>query len=48
MVMDLNKMNDASIDSSEIDPHLYQQLIRSLMYLVNIKPDICYAMNVLS
>jgi hypothetical protein len=23
MVMDLKKMNDASIDSSEIDPHLY-------------------------
>jgi hypothetical protein len=23
MVMDLNKMNDASTDSGEIDPHLY-------------------------
>jgi hypothetical protein len=48
MVMDLEKMNDASSDSGEIDPHLYRQLIGSLMYLVNTRPDICYAMNVLS
>jgi hypothetical protein len=48
MVMDLKKMNDASTDSSEIDPHLYRQLIGSLMYLVNTRPDICYAVNVLS
>jgi hypothetical protein len=38
MVMDLKKMNDA--DLGEIDPHLYQQLIGSLMYLVNTGPDI--------
>jgi hypothetical protein len=42
MVMDLKKMNDD--DSDEIDP----QLIGSLMYLVNTRPDICYAVNVLS
>jgi hypothetical protein len=48
MVMDLKKMNDAFTDSDEIDPHLYQQLIGSLMYLVNTRLDICYAMNVLS
>lgn len=35
MVMDLKKMNDASTDLGEIDPHLYRQLIGSLMYLVN-------------
>ena len=46
MVMDLKKMND--VDSCEIVPHLYQQLIGSLMYLVNTKPDICYAVNILS
>jgi hypothetical protein len=46
MVMDLKKMND--VDSGEIDPHLYRQLIGSLMYLVNTGPDICYAVNVLS
>jgi hypothetical protein len=57
MVTDLKKMNEAStnsgeidphLDSGEIDPHLYQKLIGSLMYLVNTKPNICYAMNVLS
>jgi hypothetical protein len=46
MVMDLKKMNDT--DSGDVDPHLYQQLIGSLMYLVNTRPDICYAVNVLS
>ena len=46
MVMDLKKMSD--VDSGEIDPHLYKQLIGSLTYLVNTRPDICYAVNVLS
>jgi hypothetical protein len=44
MVMDLKKMNDAPTDSGGIDP----QLIGLLMYLVNTRPDICYAVNVLS
>jgi hypothetical protein len=48
MVMDLKKMKDASTDSGDIDQHLYRQMIASLMYLVNTKPDICYAVNVLS
>jgi hypothetical protein len=46
MVMDLKKMSDT--DSREGDPQLYRQLIGSLMYLVNTRPDICYAVNVLS
>ena len=48
MVMDLKKMNEVSTDSCEIDPHLYRQLIGSLMYLVNTIPNICYSVNVLS
>jgi hypothetical protein len=46
MVMDLKKLND--VNSCEIDPHLYRQMIGSLMYLINTRPDICYAMNVFS
>jgi hypothetical protein len=42
MVMNLKKKNDD--DSDEIDP----QLIGSLIYLVNTRVDICYAVNVLN
>ena len=35
-------------DSSLVDPTLYRQLIGSLMYLVNTRPDICFAVNTLS
>jgi hypothetical protein len=45
MVMDLTKMSDT--DSVEVDPHLYRQLIGSLMYLVNTRPYIFYAVIVL-
>jgi hypothetical protein len=48
MMMNLKKMNEASSDSDDIDPNVYRQLIGSLMYLVNTRPDICYAMNGLS
>ena len=48
MVMNLKKMNEDSFDSCEIDLHLYKQLIGSLMYLVNTRPDICHAVNALS
>ena len=43
--------NWKKIDSSEDDevgPTLYKQLIGSLMYLVNTRPDIYYAVNTLS
>jgi hypothetical protein len=35
-------------DSDPVDPYLYWQLIGSLMYLVNTRPDICFAINTLS
>ena len=44
----MNKPNETSSDSGEIDPHIYRHMIASLMYLVNIAPDIGYAVNVLS
>jgi hypothetical protein len=41
MVMNLKKLSDTSSDSGKIDPHIYRQLIGSLMYLVNTRPGIC-------
>ena len=35
-------------DSELVDPTLYRQLIGSLMYLVNTRPGICFAVNTLS
>jgi hypothetical protein len=35
-------------DSNLIYSSLYRQLIRSLMYLVNTRPDICFVVNTLS
>ena len=43
--------NWRKIDASGLgifDPTLYRQLIRSLMYLVNTRPDISFAVNSLS
>ena len=31
-----------------VDANVYQQLVGSLMYLVNTRPDICYVVNQLS
>eukprot|EP00253_Pinus_taeda_P001429 PITA_01429 len=37
-----------ALEDKDVDPCLYRQLRGSLMYLVNTKPDICYALNTLS
>jgi hypothetical protein len=46
MITNLRKLN-ASEDEL-VDPTLYRQLIGSLMYLVNTRSDICFAVNTLS
>jgi hypothetical protein len=48
MVTNLKKLSVSSSDSYGIDLTLYRQLVGSLMYLVNTRPNICYAVSTLS
>ena len=44
--MNLKLLSDAS--SNLVDAMMYHQMIGSLMYLTNMRPDICFAMKTLS
>ena len=45
--MELN-LNLLSVSSSEsVDAMMYRQMICSLMYLTNTRPDICFVVNTL-
>jgi hypothetical protein len=46
MMINLKLLSDSSSDL--VDPRMYRQLIGSLMYLVNIRSDICFLVNTLS
>eukprot|EP00253_Pinus_taeda_P032168 PITA_32168 len=46
MINNWKKIDDSG--DREVDPTFYKQLIGSLMYLVNTRPDICFAINTLS
>jgi hypothetical protein len=46
MVTNMKLLSDSS--SYLVDPKMYRELIRSLMYLVNTRPDICFVVNTLS
>ena len=46
MESNLKLLSDAS--SETLDATMYCQMIGSLMYLVNMRPDICFAMKTLS
>ena len=48
MDANLKKPRDSASDSNLIDPTMYRQMIGSLMYLTNTRPDICFAVNALS
>ena len=45
MASNLNLLSDASLET--VDAMMYHQMICSLMYLTNTRPDICFAMNTL-
>jgi hypothetical protein len=46
MITNWQKISSSA--SPLVNPTLYRQLIGSLMYLVNTRPDICFAVNTLS
>ena len=46
MMMNLNLFGDTT--SKRVDATLYRQMIGLLMYLMNTRPDICFAVNTLS
>ena len=45
MASNLKLLSDAS--SETVDAMMYHQMIGSLMYLTNTRPDICFAVNTL-
>ena len=46
MASNLKLLSDASLEA--VDAMMYRQMIRSLMYLMNTRPDILFAVNTLS
>ena len=46
MASNLKLLSDAS--SKAVDATMYRQIIGSLMYPTNMRPDICFAVNTLS
>ena len=43
MVSNLKKLHETTFGTDPVDPTMYKQLIGSLLYLVHMRLDICYA-----
>ena len=48
MEVNLHKLKDDMIKSKPTDSTYYKKIIEFLMYLVNTRPNICYATHALS
>jgi hypothetical protein len=48
MIRNLRKLHNSEIGSDLVDPTMYRQLIGSLIYMIHTRPDIFYAVSVLS
>lgn len=48
MLTNLKKLSDSTSNSNLVDPTMYRELIGSLMYLVNTRPNICFEVSTLS
>ena len=46
MTTNLKLLNNTSLEIADATP--FQQMIGSLMYLTNTRPDICFVVNTLS
>lgn len=47
MTMNLKKLSGVVVDSDLVDPTIYRQLVGSLVYTVNTRPDICFVLSTL-
>jgi hypothetical protein len=48
IVSNLKKLNESDSGSDLVNPTMYRQLIRSLMFLIQTRLDICFTVNALS
>ena len=48
IVSSLRKLHESNYGYDIVDPTLYKQIIGFLMYLIHMRPDICYVMSNLS
>ena len=48
MVANLKKLHETASCSDSVDSMMYRKLIGSLLYLVHMRPDICFTVSALS